>query len=177
MSTALHTVKGVILLNSEGKRISCQYYNDIFTSKQAEAAFETKLFSKTRKINARLEPEIILLDGFICVFRTFQDVIMYVIGHGDVNELILADLLNAIHEALSILLRQQLEQRSILENLDILLLVIDEVIDDGIIIESDPSAIVNRIGQRTEDSIPLSEQTLKQAMLKAREKLAENFLK
>lgn len=43
----------------------------------------------------------------------------------------LATALNAFSDALSMLLRNQVEKRSVLENLDMVLLCLDETIDDG----------------------------------------------
>ncbi len=39
--------------------------------------------------------------------------------------------LNSLIDALSLLLRNQLEKRAVLENLDMVLLCLDETIDDG----------------------------------------------
>jgi hypothetical protein len=47
------------------------------------------------------------------------------------NELMLQLTLNAFHDAVSLLLRGQIEKRNVLEGLDLILLAADETIDDG----------------------------------------------
>jgi hypothetical protein len=47
------------------------------------------------------------------------------------NEVQLSLTLNAFHDAVSLLLRGQVEKRSVLEGLDMVLLAADETIDDG----------------------------------------------
>jgi hypothetical protein len=59
------------------------------------------------------------------------DLIIYFIAGPNENELMLYTALNSFVDALNILLRQQLEKRSVLENLDLVLLCLDETIDDG----------------------------------------------
>ena len=60
--------------------------------------------------------------------------------------------------------RQAVDKRTIIENYDLLSLAIDEIIDDGIILETDPTIIVQRVSRApTQDvanlkSIDLSEQ-------------------
>jgi hypothetical protein len=61
------------------------------------------------------------------------------------NELILTAVLDAGYEAIADLLRDQLDQRSILDNLELVLLALDELIDTGVILEIDPKAIKNRV--------------------------------
>jgi hypothetical protein len=53
--------------------------------------------------------------------------------------------LDAGYDAISNLLRDQLDQRSILDNLELVLLALDELIDTGVILEIDPGAIKNRV--------------------------------
>lgn len=43
--------------------------------------------------------------------------------------------------------RTTLDRRTTLENYDLLSLVIDEIVDDGIILETDPTIIVGRVSR------------------------------
>jgi hypothetical protein len=60
--------------------------------------------------------------------------------------------------------RQAVDKRTIIENYDLLSLAIDEIVDDGIILETDPTIIVQRVSRApTQDvanlkNIDLSEQ-------------------
>ena len=60
--------------------------------------------------------------------------------------------------------RQSVDKRTIIENYDLVSLAIDEIVDDGIILETDPTIIVQRVSKApTQDvtqlkGIDLSEQ-------------------
>ncbi|CAN0483164.1 unnamed protein product, partial [Discosporangium mesarthrocarpum] len=73
------------------------------------------------------------------------------VGSADENELILTAVLDALYEALTVLLRGQVDRRTMLENLAQVLLTMDELVDAGRILEIDPSAISNRVMMRGAD--------------------------
>ena len=75
--------------------------------------------------------EIILLDGLICVYRSNVDLFFYVIGSANENELILVSVLNCLYESVSSVLRKNVEKKALFDNLDIILLIMDELCDDG----------------------------------------------
>lgn len=56
---------------------------------------------------------------------------IYVIAQESENELMLHTFLNSFYDAISLLLRNQVEKRSVLENLDLVSLCLDEMVDDG----------------------------------------------
>lgn len=56
---------------------------------------------------------------------------MYFIAGPSENELMLSTALNNFVDALTLLLRNQIEKRGVLESLDLVLLCLDETIDDG----------------------------------------------
>jgi len=49
--------------------------------------------------------EIIMFDGHVVVYKNSIDVFIYIVGSADENELILANILSAYYDALSILLK------------------------------------------------------------------------
>ena len=65
------------------------------------------------------------------MYKHSLDLICYIIGDTSENELMLLSALSSFVEAAGTLLRNQLEKRSVLENLDLVLLCLDETIDDG----------------------------------------------
>ncbi|MEW5299355.1 MAG: hypothetical protein WDW38_004620 [Sanguina aurantia] len=157
-------VKNMLLLDSEGKRIAVKYY--------------TSDWPTTSRTAARAEAEIVLFDGHVVVYKYLGDLMFYVTGSQDENELVLVTVLTAFYEAVSILLRQQVEKKTVLENLDLVLLAIDEIIDGGIILETDAAMIAGRVTMRgAEGEVPLSEQTFSKALASAKETLARSLLR
>jgi hypothetical protein len=66
----------------------------------------------------------------------------------------------------------------ILDHLDIVLLTLDEMIDDGIILETDAGIVTSRVTkQAQEQSLPLADQTLSSVWKQAQEQLTRSFLK
>jgi hypothetical protein len=75
--------------------------------------------------------------------------------------------------------RGQVSKKTLVENLDLLLLSIDEIIDDGLILETDSNLVVGRVcmvgGGGADKDVPLSEQTFTQALQTARDQLVKSF--
>ncbi|KAL8468412.1 hypothetical protein ACS0TY_031572 [Phlomoides rotata] len=172
------SVKNILLLDSEGMRVASKYYSDDWPTNTAKEAFEKTVFSKTHKTNARAEAEFAMLENNIIVYKFVQDLHFYVTGGEDENELILASVLQGFFDAVDILLRGNVDKREALENLDVILLCIDEIVDGGIILETDSNTIASKVAGHSVDSgAPLSEQTISQALATAREHLTRSLLK
>ncbi|KAJ3021725.1 Coatomer subunit zeta-1 [Thoreauomyces humboldtii] len=172
--TSLYTTKAIIILDSEGKRVLSKYYQPDYPTLKEQKVFEKGLFEKTRKTTS----EIIMFENQIVVYKNSIDVFLYVIGSVDENELILAHVLSSYYETLAILLKGQVEKRVILEQFDQVVLALDETVDGGIILESEPNNIASRVTKKSNEAdMPLSEQTVAQVFQRAQEQLARSLLK
>uniref|UniRef100_A0A8C2XKF2 Coatomer subunit zeta n=1 Tax=Cyclopterus lumpus TaxID=8103 RepID=A0A8C2XKF2_CYCLU len=76
-------------------------------------------------------------------------------------KLMLMAVLNCLFDSLSQMLRKNVERRALLENMEGLFLAVDEIVDGGVILESDPQQVVHRVALRGDD-VPLTEQTVTQ---------------
>ncbi|KAK4399312.1 Coatomer subunit zeta-1 [Sesamum angolense] len=74
------SVKNILLLDSEGKRVAVKYYSDDWPTNSAKEAFEKAIFTKTQKTNARTEAEIAMFENNIIVYKFVQDLHFYVSG-------------------------------------------------------------------------------------------------
>ena len=83
--------------------------------------------------------DIILYDGRLAVYKHSLDLIFYLIANQDENELMVSAALSAFSDAVHMLLRNQVEKRAVLENLDLVLLCLDETIDEGYVTHSPAS--------------------------------------
>lgn len=73
-----------------------------------------------------------------------------------------------------------MSKKTLVENLDLLLLSIDEIVDEGLILETDSTVVVSRVcmvggGADGGKDVPLSEQTFTQALQTARDQLVRSF--
>lgn len=67
------------------------------------------------------------------MYRSNVDLFFYVIGSGQENELILVSVLNALYDAFSTVLRKNVEKKALLDNMDVSMLILDEICDDGFV--------------------------------------------
>ena len=95
----MYIIKGIAILDNDGNRIlakvSCsikvvgsnaetisfQYYDDAYPTAKEQRGFEKNLFAKTHRANG----EIIMLDGFTCVYKNSVDLFFYVMGSSSEN--------------------------------------------------------------------------------------------
>uniref|UniRef100_A0A6B2LKQ3 Zeta-coat protein n=1 Tax=Arcella intermedia TaxID=1963864 RepID=A0A6B2LKQ3_9EUKA len=172
---SLYSIRAVMILDNVGNRFVAKYFpksKDEFDSRKSQETFEKKLFDKTNRSAA----EIVMFDGYLVVYQSCADVIFYVVGPQDENELILLSALNTFKDTIDSLLKGQVDKRSLLENLDYVLLTIDELVDGGILLETDSEVISSRVSLKGADGdIPLAEQTLTQAFQTAKDQFLQNL--
>ncbi|SGY93599.1 BQ5605_C037g11598 [Microbotryum silenes-dioicae] len=126
--------------------------------------------------------DILLYNNHLVLYKPSIDLTFYVVGPEGENELMLQGVLNAFYDAVSLLLRHQVEKRAILENLDLVVLALDETVDNGIILETDAIAIASRVSRPRPDAgvnlsdITLNEQTLLAAFSSVRDRLGQRIL-
>ena len=160
MTASIYSIKGILILNNNGNRLIARYYNDNCLSFREQLEFEKLLFSKTNKALFSDQTDIIMIDALTIVFKAKIDLYFYVIGSNNENEIILMSVLNCLFDSINEILRKNVEKKILLDNLENCMLVVDEICDDGIILEIDSSQIVQRVCFKQEDNLPLSEQTM-----------------
>ncbi|PCH36599.1 coatomer protein [Wolfiporia cocos MD-104 SS10] len=182
MNLSLYTVSAFLIIDTDGHRVLAKYYHprnhpqgesQKLRSLKEQRAFEKGLWQKTKKAAG----DIILYDSHLAVYKNYLDLIFYLIGDPAENELMLHSALVAFSDAVSLLLRGQVEKRAVLENLDLVLLCLDETIDDGIIVEVDAAAIASRVSRPKADTteIVINEQTIMNAYMTVKEKMQQRI--
>ncbi|KAI0663982.1 coatomer protein [Cubamyces menziesii] len=182
MNLSLYTVSAFLIIDTDGHRVLAKYYHPKghpngeskkLTTLKEQRAFEKGLFQKTKKAGG----DIILYDSHLAVYKHSLDLIFYIIGDPSENELMLHAALVAFSDAVHMLLRNQVEKRGVLENLDLVLLCLDETIDDGIIVDTDSTSIASRVSRPKADTtdIVINEQTLLSAYQTVKEKMQQRI--
>jgi hypothetical protein len=114
---SLHSVLAVLILSTDtppdNSRLFAKYYNAPHTSLTTQIptqpyktvkdqkGFEKGLLEKTSKQTS----DVILYDNKIIVFKMESDVMLYVVGNVDENEILLYNVVLALRDSLSILLK------------------------------------------------------------------------
>ena len=81
------------------------------------------------------------------VFKSESDVMLFVVGPADENEILLFNVILSLRDSLNLLLKASTDKRTIIENYDLVSLAVDEIIDDGIILETDPLVVASRVSK------------------------------
>ncbi|TWW56688.1 Coatomer subunit zeta-1 [Takifugu flavidus] len=157
LEPSLYTVKAVLILDNDGDRL--------YAKRNVRSGFFCVLVG-----------EIALLEGLTVVYKSNIDLFFYVIGSSHENELMLMAVLNCLFDSLSQMLRKNVERRALLENMEGLFLAVDEIVDGGVILESDPQQVVHRVALRGDD-VPLTEQTVTQVLQSAKEQIKWSLLR
>lgn len=172
MEPSLYVIKAILVMDNDGKRLIAKYYDPkTFPDIKTQREFESSLFKRTYKTNN----EIMMLDGLTSVYRSNVDLHFYVVGSTLENEIILLTVLNCVFETLNQLLRRNLEKKFLLDYMDYVILAIDEICDDGILMEFDPSAVMQRVCLKENDATPLGEQTLYDVLKIAKDQIKSSF--
>merc|ERR1719198_1650558 len=138
--SSLYSVKGVVILDNDGERLLAKYYDETYPTVKEQRAFEKSLFTKTSRTSG---DDIVMFEGITCVYKSNVDLLFYVFGSASENELILADVLNGFYGAIELVggNRENLDKGSLMQNLSTVLMILDEVVDGGIILETDSETL------------------------------------
>ncbi|XP_061605451.1 coatomer subunit zeta-1-like isoform X5 [Phyllopteryx taeniolatus] len=158
LEPSLYTVKAVFILDNDGNRLLSKYYDpELYSSMKDQRNFEKNIFNKTHKA----DNEIAFVEGMTIVYKSSIDLFLYVVGSCQENELMLMSVLNCLFDCLSQILRKNVERRCFLENMEGAFLIVDEIIDGGVILESDAQLVLQKVNYRVDES-SLSEQSVAQ---------------
>ncbi|KAF9529780.1 coatomer protein [Crepidotus variabilis] len=182
MNLSLYSIQAFIVLDTEGNRVLAKYYRSKsnpqgetkdFQHLKEQKTFEKGLWGKTKKPGG----DIILYDSHLVVYKHSLDLILYFVASPHENEIMLSHALTCLTDALTMLLRNSLEKRGVLENLDLILLCLDETIDDGIIVDTDATAIASRVTRPRADSteIIINEQSIMTAYQTMKDRLQQGL--
>jgi len=134
--------------------------------------FEKNVFNKTHKSDS----EIALLEGLTVVYKGNVDLFFYVVGSAQENELMLTSVLTCLYDAVNLLLRKNVEKRILLRHIDSVFLIVDEIVDGGVIMAVDGASVLDQIVMRGDD-IPLTEQSISQVLQSAKDQIKWSLLK
>ncbi|GCB67292.1 hypothetical protein scyTo_0012125 [Scyliorhinus torazame] len=164
LEPSLYTVKAIIILDNDGERLHAKYYDNAYPSTKEQRNFEKNIFSKTHKNDS----EIAFLEGLTVIYKSSVDLYFYIVGNPQENELMLMTVLNCLFDSLSQMLRKNVEKKSLMENMDGVLLIMDEIVDGG--------TVISELHKYVDDT-PLTEQSMAQVLQSAKDQIKWSLLK
>jgi coatomer subunit zeta len=172
MSTAGVFVNAVLVLDATtGSRIHAKYFSSEFagapekqvsfiwslisTNSRSELTRVLKKLAFEKKLHAKsltsTDVDVLMLEGSLAVYVMGTDIYMYVVGNTSENEIMLMLVLEAFLGTLKTVLRGHLDKHTILDNLELLLLTVDEIVDAGTVLETDSTVLAKRVMLRNSD--------------------------
>lgn len=168
---------GIFVLDNNGGRIAAKYWRDkiLEDDVKAQIAFEKRLLAKVAKMPTRSEPDILLFEQYVVVFRLYNDIRIFVMAPAAENELLVLSAFCTVDDSLTGLTGGNMTARILSENMRLVALVIDEVVDDGLIVEVESADVVARLSasREVDDMTAGPDQTLTGALLTVK----DQFLK
>lgn len=167
-------VDAVLLLDDRGERIAVKYYPQHCPLAANEAApkcpWETldKQKAFERSLAKEVEADGVregdsgcrVVGGHLVNYRMASDFCIFVVGPSKENELLLADVGSTVMRCLVGITGDDLQKETLFNKLDCVFLLLDDVVDGGIVMENDPNVILKRIksrGGEGSDHVPLNQ--------------------
>lgn len=137
-------IKFIILLDNEGKLVYSKYYNGFTQKEQRE--FEKKICFTCQNINvSKDEIDIFSLNDYNIISKINKEIAVFLgIGEED-NECLGHNFYKTFENVLINLVSEKLSKQKILMNFENLVALIDEMINEGIIMETDGENLEQRI--------------------------------
>jgi len=136
----LTRIRSVIFYSNTGTRVTAQYY-DSSIPEEKRKTFEDDIYKRASEDYGAY---IMQQDEFIVVFRKFEDILIFVIGDLKSNELLLDEVLDTIINALQLVFKK-VNSDSLIQQIDLLYLLLDETIEQGFIFEGDSEVVAARV--------------------------------
>jgi hypothetical protein len=149
MNTSLVSVDSLFILDLEGKTLFSRH----FTNASAGHELEQAAFNKTKKQKTN---EIVAFRSSFLVFRQVADLLIYVVAAEGENEILIDHFINSFIDVLTGNLGSSsrtpgavkisiLDKRAFLEGYDVVAVVVDEMVESGIILEMDADVLSARL--------------------------------
>ena len=189
LNTSLQSIESIVILDLDGNRLLSRFYGTALTkypTGNSQSEFERSLFQRTRK---QLSSEIVALRNTFALFRSHSDLVVYVTAVEGENELFIGNFLDSLLDVLNSgtlagIGKDLLDKRSFLNAYDMVVLVLDEMLENGVIIDTDVQAVTDRVDAMRKTTLSATssilesvsqEKSIAGAFSAAKEQLAKRF--
>mmetsp|Transcript_322 Transcript_322/g.309 ORF Transcript_322/g.309 Transcript_322/m.309 type:complete len:187 (+) Transcript_322:3-563(+) len=145
-----------IILDNEGKRLYSKYYvpesNELFKI-QAQKDFEKKICHSVINFNVNRNDEIDIfnLNEYVLISKINKEVAFFIGAHESDNESIISNFFEVLLETLENVCNKNVNRKGILDNYQNVVTLVDEMIDNGIIINTDGENLEDKVFMKEKD--------------------------
>mmetsp|Transcript_1189 Transcript_1189/g.2410 ORF Transcript_1189/g.2410 Transcript_1189/m.2410 type:complete len:195 (+) Transcript_1189:90-674(+) len=182
-------ILALLVLDTDGTRLAVKYTTlakELWGTVKLQTAFEKRVINKMPKPSAtRTDVDVAVIDDYTVIFQACNDVVVAAVALPTENELVVMQLVEGVYNAMSnacagqSFLSSGLNKQLILDSLSDVLFILDEVTDNGMIMETDDEKISARIKMIDETEVTQSaqaEQMFQKATQSAKTKLLSSIM-
>ena len=140
-------IKFIIILDNSGKLIYGKYFIDKDQERQRE--FEKQLCFQVKNLNiSQGELDIFNIDDYNVFVKIIGEIAYFIGVNEDDNECLGYNFCKIFETCLGNITNDNFDRQKIYDNLDKIMLLIDEMVDNGLIINTDPDSIEKLISHK-----------------------------
>jgi len=142
-------IKFIIILDNSGKLIYGKYFIDKDQERQRE--FEKQLCFQVKNLNiSQGELDIFNIDDYNILVKIIGEIAYFIGLNENDNECLGYNFCKIFENCVGNITNDNFGRQKIFDNLDKIMLIIDEMVDNGLIINSNPDSIEKLISQQDE---------------------------
>ena len=142
-------IKFIIILDNSGKLIYGRYFIDKDQERQRE--FEKQLCFQVKNLNiSQDELDIFNIDDYNVFVKIIGEIAYFIGIDEEDNECLGYNFCKIFENCLGSITNDNFDRQKIFDNLDKIMLIIDEMVDNGLIINTDPESIEKLISHQNE---------------------------
>jgi len=172
------SVLSIVVLHGDMRsRMFAKYWS----ARLKSVSVQTELEARLPKSANTEDCDITVIDQYTVLSKACPDstCIFHIIGSERANELMLAEVLDCLIDSLKLLLGNSFGKDAIYDNLELLLLAVDEMFENGNILSIEPKVVRNRVLMTSSDDVggetSVGDLTISEAIEKARENARESM--
>ena len=149
LSDVVCLIKFIIILDNNGKLIYGKFFVDKDQERQRE--FEKQLCFQVKNLNiAQGELDIFNIDDYNVFVKIIGEIAYFIGIDEEDNECLGYNFCKIFENCLGAVTNDNFDRKKIFNNLDKIILIIDEMVDNGLIINTDPDSIEKLISLQDE---------------------------
>ena len=142
-------IKFIIILDNNGKLIYSKYFTKKEEEKQRE--FEKQLCLQVKNLNVSLdELDIFNFDEYNIISKICDEIAIFIGLNENDNECLGYNFWKIFENCLGTIVNEKYTREKMFENLDKIIVLIDEMIDDGLIVNTDSDNLQKLISYQQE---------------------------
>ena len=126
-------IKFIIFFDNDGKRLYSKYYDQNLIKIQKEFEIKLSKFVINNNIQ-RNDVDIFIFEEFTIVSKISPEIAIFIGSSENTNECLLVNFYDTLEYCLFNIIENSLTKEKLLENYDKIIILIDELINDGLII-------------------------------------------